>query len=118
MIIEKKHIKEYLQKTTCYKCGASLEGAQLETITEAPLALVAYAVCSKCRAESMITITAGGSGTTPLLTDLNAGEFRKFMSLKSVGYEELLELHKILKKTNLCSLLHKKEKNSVKKLTA
>lgn len=114
-MLERNLIKEYLQKATCYKCGSCLEGAKLETITEAPIAFVAYAVCIKCQAESMVTITSNGSGVTPLISDLNVTEFRKFIGIKSVSYDELLNLHKLLKKTNICNLLDKKEKLQVKK---
>ena len=114
-MVEKNYLKEYLQKTLCYKCGASLEGAKLETITDAPIVLVAHAICNKCEAESMVTITAAGSGVTPLLSDLSVTEFKKFMRAKSVSYDELLDLHKMLKKKSICSLLDKKENSSAKK---
>lgn len=110
-MLENAYIKEYLQKTYCYKCGASLDRAKLETITEAPVALVAHAICAKCQAESMVTITTAGGGVTPLLSDLNVTEFKKFMKAKSVSYDELLDLHTTLKKTDLCSLMGKKEKS-------
>jgi len=112
---ETNYIKDYLQKTLCYKCGASLERAKLETITEAPIAFVAHAVCSKCKAESMVTITSTGGGVTPLISDLNVTEFKKFISAKSVSYDELLDLHKMLLKKDLWSLLDKKEKSLEKK---
>lgn len=112
---ETDYIKEYLQRTYCYKCGASLDGAKLETITEAPIAFVAYAVCDKCQAESMVTITSAGGGGTPLISDLNVTEFKKFMNAKSVSYDELLDLHKLLSKEELWNLLDKKEPSLEKK---
>ncbi len=108
-MLENKLIKEYLQKNYCYKCGSSLESARLETVTDAPIALIAYAVCSKCEAESVVTISSSGSGVTPLISDLNVTEFKKFMNLKSVTTDELLDLHKEIKKKGLCNLLDKKE---------
>jgi ribosomal protein L40E len=114
-MLESTYIKEYLQKSFCYKCGASLQGAKLETIKEAPIAFVAHAVCNQCQAESMVTITTNGGGITPLMSDLNVVEFKKFMSAKSVSYDELINLHKLLSKNKLCNLLDKKENNLVKK---
>jgi hypothetical protein len=117
-MLEKTYINEYLQNTYCYKCGASLEHAKLETIKDAPIALVAYAICSKCQAESVVTITSAGGGVTPLISDLDVTEFKKFMGAKSVSYDELLDLHKMLSKNNICNLLGKKDKPLVKKQKA
>jgi hypothetical protein len=112
-MFEKKFILENLQKTYCHRCGASLEGAKLITITEAPVALVAHAVCPVCKAESMVTITATGSGTTPVRSDLMGEEYKKFIGIKPVSYEELLDLHLALKKEKtLWKLMQKKEKKS------
>lgn len=108
-MVEKKFITENLQKTFCYKCGASLEGAKLVQISEAPIAFIAHAVCQNCRAESMLTITPAGLGAVPVETDLTGEEFKKFIGQKAVSYDELLDLHKALKKESIWSLLQKKE---------
>lgn len=113
-MLEKKFITENLQKTYCYRCGASLEGAKLVTITEAPVALIAHAECLVCNAESMVTITQSGSGIIPVQSDLLGLEYKKFMGTKSVSYDELLDLHVALKKEKLWNLLQKKEKPLVK----
>ena len=117
-MLEKRFIIENLQKTFCYKCGTSLEGAKLITITEAPIALVAHAVCAICKAESMITITPTGSGSVPVQSDLTGEEFKKFIGAKAVSYDELLDLHLALKKKDIWNLLAKKEKKSVSKQKA
>ena len=117
-MIEKKFILENLQKSSCYRCGTSLEGAKLVTITEAPIALVAHAVCVICKAESMITITPTGSGVVPVQSDLTGEEFKKFIGVKAVSYDELLDIHLALKKKNIWSLLVKKDKKSEKQSKA
>ena len=113
-MLEKKFIAENLQKTFCYRCGASLEGAKLVTITEAPIAFIAHAVCPICSAESMLTITPAGSGIVPIQSDLTGSEFKKFIGQKAVSYDELLDLHVALKKENIWNLLQKKEQKSEK----
>lgn len=115
-MIENKNLKENLQNTICYKCGSSLEHAQLIPISEAPLALIAHAVCPKCRAESMLTITAIGNGVVPLVSDLKGSEIKKFLGAKSVSYDELLDLHEMLEKESLWNLLRKQEQSSEKNL--
>ena len=114
-MLEKKFIAENLQKTYCPKCGASLEGAQLITISEAPIALVAHAVCTVCKTESMVTITPTGSGSVQVQSDLTGHEFKKFLGAKNVSYDEVLNLHQQLKKDKIWNLLQKKDKKKVKK---
>lgn len=111
-MFETKFIAENLQKTYCPKCGASLERAELVTISEAPIALLAHAVCAVCKAESMVTITPAGSGSVQVQSDLTAEEFKKFLGAKNVSYDEILDLHVALKKDSLWNLLEKKEKKS------
>lgn len=95
-----------------------MEGAKLVTISEAPIVLVAHAVCSICKAESMITITPAGHGIVPVHSDLTGEEFKKFMGAKAVSYDELLDVHEALKKKSLWNLLDKKDKKSVKQSKA
>ncbi|HLB51404.1 hypothetical protein A3F07_03985 [candidate division WWE3 bacterium RIFCSPHIGHO2_12_FULL_38_15] len=113
-MFENRYIKEHLERTYCYKCGTSLEGAKLVTISEAPIAIIAHAICPKCQAESMVTITTAGTGTTPIVTDLKADEIKKFLAAKNVSYDDLLNLHKLLEKESLWKLLQKTEPNSEK----
>lgn len=114
MITKEKYILDNLRKTFCYSCGASMEGAEIIPISEAGSALVAHAVCPKCKAESMVTITPTGNGIVPVQSDLKGTEFKKFMGVKSVSYDEVLELHLALKKDHIWNLLQKKEKNLAK----
>jgi len=113
-MLGKKQILENLQRTVCPSCGASLSGAQIDTIFEAQASFVAHAVCSSCSASSMVTITASGSGTIPVYSDLAGTEFKKFISQHAVNYDDVLNLHVALKKESLWNLLHKKEKKSEK----
>lgn len=115
-MLAKKFIIENLQKTHCYKCGASLESAKVVPISEMPIAWVAHAVCPICQAESMVTITPSGNGIMPVQSDLTGLEYKKFIGVKSVSYDELLDLHLALKREPIWNLLQKKDKNSEKKL--
>ncbi|KKS02864.1 MAG: hypothetical protein UV25_C0023G0001, partial [candidate division WWE3 bacterium GW2011_GWB1_42_41] len=50
----------------------------------------------------------------PVQSDLKGTEFKKFVGIKSVSYDEVLDLHLALKKERIWNLLQKKEKNLVK----
>lgn len=104
-------LKESLAKLYCYKCGASLESAKFVMISQAPLARVAHAVCQNCQAESMVTLTDLGSASIPVLSDLTGDEFSFFMKAQTTSYDDLLDLHKMLKKDNIWSLLQNQEQN-------
>jgi hypothetical protein len=55
-----------------------------------------------------------GAGAVPLISDLQGSELKKFIGLKSVTYEEILDLHVALKKESIWNLLQKKERSLVK----
>jgi len=105
-------------KVSCYNCGATLEKAQLVVVIETPLALVAHATCSECGAQSMVTMTPSGVGSVPLVSDLEPKEIKKFINMEPISYDEILDLHKKLKKTTICNIMQKKEKPLKKKKKA
>ncbi len=109
-------INEHLAKALCYKCGASLEGAKIAPISRVPVALIAHTTCPKCSAESIITITLAGSGIMPLISDLKGKEVEKFLGKSPTSYEELFQLHSLLKGKNIWKLLQKKEPIKVNKI--
>jgi uncharacterized protein (UPF0212 family) len=110
-MLEKKFILEHLEKTNCPKCGSSLKSAEIVPISEAPIAWIGHAVCPKCKAESMVTITQIGAGIVQVQSDMRADEYNKFIGASAVSYDEVIDLHKALKKKNIWNLLHKKEKS-------
>lgn len=114
-LIEKKFITDTLQRAICPKCRASLESAEVYTITQAPTSLIAHATCLNCQTASMVTITTAGTGLMPIKSDMQGDEFRRFADLEAVNYEDVLDLHEDLKKENLWNWLHKKEKLQEKK---
>ena len=114
-MLEQKYIKEHLERAVCYRCGASLDQAKLMTISNAPMAFLAHAVCVKCQGQSMVTITATGSGTIPLISDLGGEEIKRFIFEKSVTYDDLLNLHKFLEKKSIWNLLQPKDKKQENK---
>lgn len=116
--LEKSYIQENLGKTHCYKCGTSLDKAKIVELTDAPMTFVAHAICQKCAAESVVSISTMGIGAVPLLSDLSGVEVASFLKRKNVSYDELLDLNAALKKENIWNLLHKSEKSSVKKQKA
>lgn len=116
MIVEKQ-FREQLVNTKCYKCGMSLKEARVTPINVLPKALIAHTVCNNCLSEGIITITLAGSGAMPIASDLNSSEMLKFIGAKPTAYEELLDLHKSLKKQSIWKLLQQKEKSLEKRIS-
>ena len=118
-MIENKVVLKQLQNAKCYKCGGSLAHAQIVPITSTQIGWVGHAVCPACKAESMVTITqTGTTGIMPVRSDLKGIEYKKFVGVKAVSYDDVLELHQALKKESIWNLLDKKEKGSGKKQKA
>ena len=116
MMIENKVVLKQLQKAKCYKCGGSLEHAEIVPITSSQIGWVGHAVCPACKAESMVTITqTGTTGIMPVQSDLKGIEYKKFVGIKAISYDDVLQLHQILKKESIWNLLDKKDKNLGKK---
>lgn len=114
-MFEQTQLKTFLAKAFCRKCGACLDTAELVPISELPLGMVAHAVCARCQSENMVTITTLGTGVLPLVSDLMGKEIKKFVNSENISYDDVLNIHKKLRKESLCNLLHKKETNLVKK---
>lgn len=115
MVKNSSIIKNQLSKALCFKCGSSLDTAKIVPISEMALGTVSHAVCSVCKAENMLTITSIGTGVIPTASDLTSEEILKFANSSPVRLEDVLNLHKELKKDSLCNLLQKKEKYLGKK---
>lgn len=108
-MLEHTHLKTFLSKAYCNKCGTSLDTAELVPITEMPLGLVAHAVCARCKSENMVTITTLGTGVVPLVSDLTGQEIKKFVKSDNISYDDVLAIHKKLRKDSICNLMQKKE---------
>lgn len=109
-MLKNKQILKNIQATKCPKCEESLSTAQIDTVFKADSSYIAHAICAKCSTTSMITVTPNGSGTVPIYSDLTGTEFKKFLKMPGISYEDVLDLHLLLKKETLWNLLHKKEK--------
>ena len=104
-------LTEQLGKTKCPICKGSLEDAKIVPITNAQVAILAHAVCPHCHAQSMITVTAAGSGAMPITSDLKSHEVQKFIGFSKTTINDVLDLHLLLKKEKIWNLLPKKETN-------
>ncbi len=106
---------KHLKSVVCYKCGASLEDADITVVLETPLAFVAHATCPVCKAQSMLMVTQSGVGAVPLVSDLAPEEINHFLKMSSISYDEILDLHEKLKDTKICDLLQQQENTLAKK---
>lgn len=116
-MVEREYIKNQLAVTRCYSCGGTLDGSTFALLNNSmPLVTIGHAVCAKCQSQNMVTLTMGGNSAVPMESDLVSEEIVKYADMQEISYMELLDLHQALKKESICKLLHKSEKNSVKKL--
>lgn len=107
--MDKKVVKEHLIKAFCYKCGASLDGADVVPIADMHIFTTAHVTCRNCQAESMLTITPNGGGVLPIATDLTPEEIKTVFSKDPISSDEVINVHKALKKEKIWNLLQQKE---------
>ncbi len=108
-MLDEKQIIEQLGKTNCYKCGANMGQARYTPLGKVATAAVVHTKCQSCEAESIITLTLGGQGVIPFISDLKVTEMAKFVLNKPTSYDDLFAIHKILKKGTLWKLLQRSE---------
>ena len=81
-----------------------------------PSGVIAHVTCKECKSQSVITYTLAGVGYAPLISDLTNSEIKKFFGKQSISVDELIQVHKLLKKKPIWKLLEIKEHNLVKKI--
>lgn len=108
-MVDKQFIAEHLSKVRCQNCRMSMEHAELTVLTDLPTGMLAQAKCINCETESMLTITLTESGISPIYTDLTVEEIKNNSKFTTVTIDDVLEVHKILKKKPLWKLLQQKE---------
>ena len=83
----------------CDKCGSAYSVDDLELIQETPISSIIHFSCSNCKASHIATFLKpmGVSNRTPVNTDLEVEEIKKFAKKEETSTEEILKLYLYLK---------------------
>jgi len=83
----------------CDKCGSAYSVDDLELIQETPISSIIHFSCSNCKASHIATFLKpmGVSNRTPINTDLEVEEIKKFAKREETSTEEILKLYLYLK---------------------
>ena len=83
----------------CDKCGSAYSVDDLELIQETPISSIIHFSCSNFKASHIATFLKpmGVSNRTPVNTDLEVEEIKKFAKKEETSTEEILKLYLYLK---------------------
>ncbi|KUK77646.1 MAG: hypothetical protein XD93_0195 [candidate division WS6 bacterium 34_10] len=83
----------------CDKCGSAYSVDDLELIQDTPISSIIHFSCSNCKASHIATFLKpmGISNRTPINTDLEVEEIKKFAKREETSTEEILNLYLYLK---------------------
>mgnify|MGYP002396986854 CR=1 FL=1 len=83
----------------CDKCGSAYSVDDLELIQETPISSIIHFSCSNCKASHIATFLKpmGVSNRTPINTDLEVEEIKKFAKREETSTDEILKLYLYLK---------------------
>ncbi|KUK77467.1 MAG: hypothetical protein XD93_0306 [candidate division WS6 bacterium 34_10] len=83
----------------CDKCGSAYSVDDLELIQDTPISSIIHFSCSNCKASHIATFLKpmGVSNRTPINTDLEVEEIKKFAKREETSTDEILKLYLYLK---------------------
>jgi hypothetical protein len=83
----------------CDKCGSAYSVDDLELIQETPISSIIHFSCSNCKASHIATFLKpmGVSNRTPINTDLEVEEIKRFAKREETSTDEILKLYLYLK---------------------
>ncbi len=90
----------------CDKCGTPYILDDINIVQNTGTTTIIHFSCHNCKAKNIATFISplGVSQRVPVSTDLESEEIKKFITKKEITPEELLELHKSLKKSKKISV--------------
>ncbi len=99
---DKNNQKQFFIETIakfCDKCGSAYSVDDLELIQDTPISSIIHFSCSNCKASHIATFLKpmGISNRTPINTDLEVEEIKKFAKRDETSIEEILNLYLYLK---------------------
>ena len=87
----------------CDKCGKAYEDNELEILQQNEYSTIIHFECKNCKARNIATFLQplGITSRIPVTTDLSVGELTAFVSKNALSYDEVLDVHELLKSSNI-----------------
>ena len=91
-------IKKVMASTKCSGCGQRYEIENIEVLGHHEDMWFMSVFCVACRAQYLVTAVIDEEGARETVTDLSAAEVEKFRNAESLKVDEVLDMHRFLKK--------------------
>ena len=96
--MDDSNIKKMMASAKCSDCGQRYEVENIEVLGHHEDMWFISVYCVACRAQYLVTAVIDGEGAPETVTDLSAAEIEKFRDAESLKIDEVLDMHRFLKK--------------------
>jgi hypothetical protein len=96
--VDESSIKKMMASARCSGCGQRYEIENIEVLGHHEDMWFMSVFCVSCRAQYLVTAVVDKEGAPEEVTDLSAAELEKFRDAESLKVDEVLDMHRFLKK--------------------
>ena len=96
--MDESGIKKMMTSAKCSDCGQRYEIDNIEILGHHEDMWFLSIFCVACRAQYLVTAVLDEDGVSETVTDLSAAELEKFRDVDSLKVDEVLDMHRFLKK--------------------
>jgi hypothetical protein len=96
--VNESDIKKVMASTKCSSCAQRYEIENIEVLGHHEDMWFMSVFCVACRAQYLVTAVIDEEGAPETVTDLSAAEVEKFRNAESLKVDEVLDMHRFLKK--------------------
>ena len=96
--MDESGIKKMMTSAKCSGCGQRYEIENIEILGHHDDMWFMSVFCVACRAQYLVTAVIDEEGAPERVTDLSTAELEKFRDAESLKVDEVLDMHRFLKK--------------------
>ena len=96
--MDESSIKNMMTSAKCSGCGQRYEIDNIEILGHHEDMWFLSIYCVACRAQYLVTAVLDEEGASDTVTDLSAAELEKFRDAEGLKVDEVLDMHRFLKK--------------------